>query len=235
MKLQRLYSLTRQALDHYHMIDDGDSIAIGLSGGKDSSALLYALAGMQSFYPKKYTLHAITVDLGYSDFDTEPIRKLCEHFSIPLKIIHTQIGKIIFDRRCESNPCSLCATMRKGALNNAALSLNCNKVAYAHHRDDFTETLLMSLFYEGRIGTFSPIMHLDRTDITVIRPLIYVRESDIIGFKNRYDLEIVTNPCPSDGFTKREYVKKLTRQLIKDNPGIDDRLFHAACDIVERN
>lgn len=173
MKLQRLYSLTRQAIDDYQLIDDGDRIAVGVSGGKDSLTLLYALCGLQTFYPKRFEVCAITVDLGFDGFDLSPVKTLCERFSVPYAIIPTKIGKILFDIRKETNPCALCAKMRKGALNQAALDLGCNKVAYAHHKDDVVETMLLSMIYEGRFYSFPPKTHLDRTDLTVIRPLIY--------------------------------------------------------------
>lgn len=227
MKLQRLYSLTRQAVDAYQMIETGDHIAVGISGGKDSLTLLYALQGLMHFYPKSFTLTAISVDLGYKGFDLTPVRELCSQLSVPYKIVPTSIGKILFEERHESNPCALCAKMRKGALNRAAIDLGCNKIAYAHHMDDIIETMLLSLIYEGRFYSFPPVTHLDRTELTVIRPLMLVPEKDVIGFKNKYQLPICKNPCPVDGFTQREYVKNLIRQLEKENPGVKTRLFHA--------
>ncbi|MEF9955451.1 MAG: ATP-binding protein [Clostridium sp.] len=232
MNLQRLLSLTRQAIDDYQMIESGDKIAIGISGGKDSLALLYALHGLQRFYPKEFELVAITVDLGFGNFDLESIKSLCSDLSIEYTIIPTEIGKILFETRNESNPCALCAKMRKGAFNQAAKSMGCNKIAYAHHRDDLIETMLLSLIYEGRFYAFSPKTYLDRMDLTVIRPLMYAQESDIIGFKNRYKLPVCKNPCPVDGKTKREYVKNLTKKLNLDAPGVKDRFFHA---IIEGN
>jgi len=227
MQLQRLYSLTRQAIQDYDMISDGDRIAVGLSGGKDSLTLLYALAGLRSFYPKKFTLEAITVDLGFGGFDVSAVKKLCERFSVPYTCISTQIGKILFEARKETNPCSLCSTLRKGALNKTALAHGCRKVAYAHHRDDIVSTMLISLLYEGRFHSFNPKTYLDDSGITVIRPLMYVSEADIIGFKRLYELPVLKNPCPADGKTKREYVKILTKQLEKENPGARERMFHA--------
>ncbi len=227
MDLQRLMSLTRQALDKYHMIEDGDHIAIGISGGKDSLTLLYALHGLQRFYPKHFELSAITVDLGLGNLDLEPIRRLCSDFSVPYTVIPTEIGNILFQVREESNPCSLCAKMRKGALNEKAKELGCNKVAYAHHREDLIETMLMSLIYEGRFHAFSPFTYLDRMDLTVIRPLMMVPEADVIGFQRKYELPVCKNPCPMDGHTKREYVKNLTKQLERENPGVKSRLFRA--------
>ena len=227
MKLQRLYSLTRKAIDSYQMIDDGDHIAIGISGGKDSLTLLYALHGLMQFYPKKFTLSAITIDLGLGNFDLSSISRLCQDFAIPYQIIHTDIGKILFQERQETNPCSLCAKLRKGAFNKTASNLGCNKVAYAHHREDLIETMLLSLIYEGRFYAFSPYTYLDRMDLTVIRPMILIPEADIKGFQNKYKLPVCKNPCPVDGHTKREYVKKLTKQWEHENPGVKSRLFHA--------
>lgn len=227
MKLQRLYSLTRQAIDFYHLIDSNDHIAVGVSGGKDSLTLLYALNGLKQFYPKPFDLTAITVDLGYQDFDLSPVKKLCKQLSVPYHIVNTEIGKIIFDIRKEPNPCALCAKMRKGALNAAAKELGCNKIAYAHHKDDLIETMLLSLIYEGRFYAFSPYTFLDRMELTVIRPMIFVSEADVTGFKNKYELSVCKNPCPVDGYTKREYVKQLIKQLVKENPGVKERMFRA--------
>lgn len=227
MQLKRLYSLTRKALDDYKMINEGDRIAIGISGGKDSLTLLYALAGLRRFYPVHYEIEAITVNIGFEGFDTAPIAKLCEELDVHYTVVNTDIAEVVFDVRQESNPCSLCAKMRKGAFNDAAKSLGCNKSAYAHHRDDVIETALMSLIYEGHFYCFAPVTYLDRMDITLIRPLIYVDECDVIGFKKNYKLPVVKNPCPADGETKREYVKKLVKKLEKENPGFKDRIFHA--------
>ena len=249
MKLQRLLSLTRQAVDDYHMIRHGDKIAIGISGGKDSLTLLYALHGLKRFYPEHFEICAITVDLGFeklssevsnrlspnlssdaATFDLKPIQTLCNELNVPYSVFPTEIGKILFETRQESNPCALCAKLRKGALNEAALSLGCNKIAYAHHRDDLIETMLLSLIYEGRFYSFSPETHLDKTGLTLIRPLMYVEESDVIGFRNKYQLPVCKNPCPVDGKTKREYVKQLTKKLNYDSPGVKDRFFHAIID-----
>ena len=194
MKLQRLLSLLRQAIDQYNMIEDGDHIAIGISGGKDSLTLLYGLANLQRFYPKSFRLSAITVDMGLDTMDLEPVKALCAGFNVPYEVIPTEIGKILFEARKESNPCALCAKMRKGALNQKAMELGCNKIAYAHHKDDIIETAMMSLLYEGRFYAFPPVTHLDRTDLTVIRPLMLVSEADVKGFRNKYQLPVCKNP-----------------------------------------
>lgn len=227
MKLQQLYSPVRRAIDDYQMIQEGDRIAIGISGGKDSLTLLYALAGLRRFYPKKFELIAVSVDLGYEGFDLSPVQALCDELQVEYHIIHTEIAKIIFDERKETSPCALCAKMRKGALNDVVKQLGCNKVAYAHHLDDLVETMFLSMIFEGRFYSFSPVTFLDKTEITVIRPLMYVLEADVIGFKNKYQLPVVKNPCPVDGITKREYVKQLVRQINIVNPGAKKRMFHA--------
>lgn len=227
MKLQQLLSYTRKAVDTYQLIDEGDKIAVGISGGKDSLAMLYALSGLMRFYPKSYTLHAVTVDLGHKGFDTAPIEKLCAELQVPYTIVRTEIAKIIFEDRKEHNPCSLCAKMRKGALNEAVKELKCNKVAYAHHKDDIVETMLLSLIFEGRFHSFSPKTYLDRMDLTVIRPLLYVPEADIIGFNHKYELPVVKSSCPADGYTKREYVKQLLKQLNTEQTGTKERMFTA--------
>lgn len=227
MKLQQLLSSTRKAVDEFRMIEEGDRIAVGISGGKDSLALLYALAELRRFYPKHFEVEAITVDLGFGNFDLSEIRALCEKLEVPYTVVPTRIGEIIFSDRGEKNPCSLCAKMRKGAFNEKAIELGCNKSAYAHHKDDVIETMLLSLIYEGRFYTFSPVTYLDRMNITLIRPLIYVEECDIVGFQKRYELPVKKNPCPADGYTRREYAKTLVKKLNEDNPGVKERLFHS--------
>ncbi len=227
MQLQKLLSLTRKAVDEYRMIQPGDKIALGISGGKDSLTMLYALAKLKDFYPNPFTVEAVTVSMGYPDFHTEPVRALCEQLGVPYTVVDTQIARVVFDERKESNPCSLCAKLRKGAFNRTALSLGCNKIAYAHHKDDLIETLLMSLILEGRLHTFSPVTHLDRTGLTLIRPLMYVDEADVRGFRNKYQLPVVKNPCPADGQTQREYAKTLIRRLDAEHPGVRKRIFTA--------
>ena len=227
MKLQQVMSYVRRAIDDYHMIEEGDKIAVGISGGKDSLTLLYALHGLQRFYPKHFEIHAVTVDLGFHNLNLDKIKELCEALNVEYTIVSTEIAKIIFEDRKESNPCSLCAKMRKGALNDAIKAAGCNKVAYAHHKDDVVETMLMSLIFEGRFHTFSPVTYLDRMDLTVIRPLMYMNEADVIGFINKYEVPVVKSPCPADGNTKREYIKQLLRKLNQENPGVKERMFTA--------
>lgn len=227
MKLQQVMSRVRKAVDDYQMIEEGDRIAVGISGGKDSLTLLYALHGLMRFYPKKFELHAVTVDLGFDNLNLEQIKELCAKLEVPYTIVKTDIAQIIFEERKEENPCSLCAKMRKGALNQAIREAGCNKVAYAHHKDDVIETMLMSLIFEGRIHTFSPVTYLDRMNLTVIRPLMYMDEVDVIGFVHKYNVPVVKSPCPADGNTRREYVKDLLRSINLETPGVKERMFTA--------
>lgn len=227
MKLQQVLSQVRRAIDDYHMIQDGDRIAVGVSGGKDSLTLLCALNALKRFYPHPFSLHAVTVDLGFENLDLGKIESFCRQLQVPCTIVHTDIAAVIFEERKESNPCALCAKMRKGALNDLVRDLGCNKVAYAHHRDDVVETMLLSLIYEGRFHVFSPVTCLDRTGLTVIRPLLYMKEADVIGFVNKNGLPVVKSPCPADGHTRRESVKQLLRQLNREAPGVTERMFTA--------
>lgn len=227
MKLQKLLGYTRKAIDTYNMIDEGDKIAVGISGGKDSLTLLYALSKLRNFYPKKFDIIAITVDLGIPGFETDEIKKFCDMLEVEYYVEKTQIYEIIFEHRKESNPCSLCANMRKGALNNAIIALGCNKIAYAHHKDDIIETFFMSLIYEGRIHTFSPVTYLERSKLTLIRPLLFCNEGQIQAFERNNNLPVVKAKCPADGYTKRQYAKELVDRLEKENPGCKDKIFTA--------
>lgn len=230
MKLQQVLSYIRRAVDDYQMIETGDQIAVGISGGKDSLTLLYGLHGLMRFYPKPFQIHAVTVDLGFDNLDLGRIKELCKSMEVPYTIVKTDIADIIFRQRKETNPCSLCAKMRKGALNEAIKAAGCNKVAYAHHKDDVVETMLLSLIYEGRFHTFAPVTYLDRMDLTVIRPLMYMKEADVIGFIHKNNIPVVKSPCPADGHTKREYVKNLLQNLNRENPGVKERMFTAIQD-----
>lgn len=227
MDLQLLLGLTRKAIDEYKLIDEGDKIAVGLSGGKDSLTLLYALKALQSFYPKHFDLMAITVDLGYDGTNFAPLRAFCESLDVSFLLVDTNIAHVVFDERKEKNPCSLCATLRKGALNRNAVAAGCNKIAYAHHKDDIIETMLMALVFEGRLHSFSPRTELTRTGLTVIRPLMFADEKEVISFTRRYQLPVVKNMCPVDGFTKREWAKTLLKQLEDDCPTVRQNIFTA--------
>lgn len=246
MELQKLYSKVRQAVDAYRMIEDGDKIAIGISGGKDSLTLLYALAGMRKFYPKKYDVVAITVDTGVGEYmertgendadaeanrqilgmDFSKVKDLCELLQVPYEVVKTQIFPILMERQ-EKRMCPLCAKLRKGAFNEAALRLGCNKIAYAHHKDDVVETFLMSQVLEGRVHTFSPVTHLDGMELDLIRPLAYVTEAEVRGFMRRYQLPVVKNLCPVDGATKRETAKQMLARIEEEFPKAKSRMFAA--------
>lgn len=230
MTLQQLLSLTRKAVDTYQMIEEGDRIAVGVSGGKDSLALALALKNLQIFYPKHFELVAITVSLGFPGTDFKPLEAFFEAKGIEYHVVGTTIGQVVFDERKEENPCSLCSKMRKGALNDAAKALGCNKVALGHNMEDVVESFLMSLLHEGRIHTFSPVTHWDRMDLYAIRPLIYVHEQDLVYFANKNELPIVKNPCPANGNTAREVAKQQLITWNSENRGTTDRIFRAICD-----
>ena len=232
MDKRRLLSYTRRAVDDYSMIKSGDKIAVGISGGKDSLTLLVALNELKRFYPEKFELEAISVDLGFGNIDFSRIAEFCDSLNVSYSVAKTDISQIVFEERAEKNPCSLCAKMRKGALNSLAKEHGCNKTAFGHHRDDIIETMLLSLIFEGRFYSFAPVTYLDRMDITLIRPLMYVPEADIIGFCNKFDIPVLKNTCPVDGETKRQYAKELLAQLNRDHPGAKDRMFTAILESV---
>ncbi|MBR3843458.1 MAG: tRNA 2-thiocytidine(32) synthetase TtcA [Christensenellaceae bacterium] len=225
--MKKVLGCIRRASDDYNMIADGDKIAVGLSGGKDSMLLLRALTLYKRFSKKNFDLVAITVDLGFGNFDTALIRNYCDSLGVECHILNTEIADVVFNIRKETNPCSLCAKMRKGALYTAAKELGCNKAAFAHHADDVIETLLLSLFFEGKMRTFLPVTYLSRMDITLIRPLIYLPEQDVINAVAKNDIPIAKSPCPANGNTKREVIKNLVKDLRKINPDIKKSLFAA--------
>ena len=227
MKPQKLFTYTRKAIDDYHMIEAGDKIAVGISGGKDSLTLLYALSKLRKFYPIQYDVIAITVDLGFENYDTTLLQSYADSLGVPYFVEHTEIASIVFEHKQESNPCSLCSRMRKGAFNERAKALGCNKIAYAHHKDDVLNSFIMSLLYEGRLHTFSPVTNLERMGIQLIRPLIYAYEGEITSFAREQKLPIAKNPCPVDGFTKRQEAKELLQQLRVTVPETKERIFSA--------
>ncbi len=227
MKLQRLLSYVRRAVDDYNMIEEGDKIAVGISGGKDSLCTLIALAHLRRFYPKKFELVGITVSLGFEGTDYSPVKKLCDELNVEYYVVNTDIGQIIFDERKEKNPCSLCAKMRKGALNDEADRLGCNKIALGHNKDDVVETFFMSLFFEGRINTFAPVSFLDRMKLYSIRPLMYVPEYEAKSFINQGGYTLIKNPCPADGETKRQEIRDLIKVLSKDYENLSGKVFGA--------
>lgn len=225
--MKHLLSYVRRCVEDYDMIRAGDRITVGVSGGKDSLCLLLALAELRRFYPNPFELEAITLDMGFDGSDFSGIQSWCDTLDVPYTVVKTDIAPVVFETRKESNPCSLCAKMRRGALHDAALKKGCKKVALGHHFDDAVETFFLSLFYEGRINCFSPVTFLDRKEITLIRPMLYLSEREIIRLKERFHFPVVHNPCPADGNTKRQYIKNELQRLEHENPGLRERLFGA--------
>lgn len=228
-ELQRILSFARRALADYDMIRAGDKIAVGISGGKDSMTLLAAMAALRRFYPVPYELCAISVDMGFSGMDFSPIAKYCDSLGVEYNVVKTDIAEIIFDIRKEKNPCSLCSKMRRGSLHNAAKEMGATRVALGHHFDDAVDTFMLNLFFEGRIGCFSPVSYLSRADLYLIRPLIYAQEKDIRYFVGHSDIPIVKSVCPADHNTERERMKQLLSTLEKDYDGLRHRIFGAMC------
>ena len=227
MTTQKMLSFLRKGITEYNLISDGDKIAVGVSGGKDSVALLKLLAEYRRFSPERFNLVAITVDLAFPNTSTDfsPISELCRELNVPYYVEKTQIGEIVFDVRKETNPCSLCSKMRKGALNDLAKKLGCNKVALGHHADDLIDTFFLSLLYEGRLSTFAPKSYLDKADLTLIRPMIMIKECDITSYSKT--LPIVKSPCPVNKLTKREYVKDVIKEIAKEVPNVRDMAYVA--------
>lgn len=225
--MRKILGAVRRADERFSMIRQGDRVAVGLSGGKDSMLLLYALHLYQKYAKKEYELLAVTVDLGFGNYATEVMREYADGLGIPLHILKTNISEIVFDIRKEKNPCALCAKMRKGALYEKAKELGCNKAAFAHHGDDVIQTLLMSLMYEGRVNTFSPKSYLSRRDITLVRPFVFLREADIVSAVRRLNIPIAKNPCPIDFSTKREQAKEIVKYLDSLSPGAADNILGA--------
>jgi len=222
MDRQKLYSLLRQAIDKYEMIEEGDKVAIGISGGKDSLVLLQGLSGLRKFYPKHFELVAVTVDLGYEGFDCSYIAKLCDELDVEYQVVKTQINEML-----KVGECSLCARLRKGAFNSKIKELGCNKFAYAHNMDDVIETMMLSLIYEGRFSTFWPVTTYEDTGLTLIRPMIFVPKSMVVGFCNKYSIMPVKNPCPYEKQTQRTYVRELLAQMEAHAPGTKKRMLTA--------
>lgn len=227
MTTQKMLSIMRKGIAKYKMIKNGDKIAVGVSGGKDSVSLLKLLAEYKKFSPEQFSLIAITIDLNFKDnpADFSPIKELCKQLDIPFIVEKTDISEIVFELRKETNPCALCSKMRKGALYDVAVKNGCNKVALGHHSNDVTDTMLLSLFYEGRLSTFAPKSFLNRTGLTLIRPLILAREQEITSFAKT--LPIVKNKCPADKNTKRQIVKEIVANISKEVPNIREMMFTA--------
>ena len=225
--MQKILGYMRKAIDDYNMIQDGDKIAIGLSGGKDSITMLMGFKNLQRFYPKKFDIIAITIDPGFDGFDIDFLKNLCNDLNIPLIIENGHIKEIVFDIRKEKNPCSLCANLRRGMLNSIAQREGCNKIAVGHNEDDVLETFLMNLFYAGSINTFAPISYMDRSEMTLIRPLIYAPEKYIKNFVKRNSIQTMPKACPMDGISKRENMKELIKTMQIDIPHVRANLYGA--------
>lgn len=225
--MQRMMGLMRRCIDDYRMIEPNDKIAVGVSGGKDSLTLLALLAALREYYPQPYDLTAITIDMGLPGMDFAPVEDFCARLGVPYRRVSTQIGPIIFEYRKEKNPCSMCAKMRRGALNQALLEQGFHKVALGHHYDDAVETFLMSLLFEGRLSCFQPVTYLDRSGVTQIRPMLYLTESMVRNFAAEQQLPVVHNVCPSDKHTKRQEIKDLIVTLSAAYPDLKNRVFGA--------
>ena len=223
--MQKLMSLVRKCVRDYDMLQPGDRVLAGVSGGKDSLALLRLLAELRDHSPIPFTLQAVTLDMGYPEMDFAPVADLCARLNVPYTVKQTQIREIVFDIRKEENPCALCAKLRRGILNDTALELGANKVALGHHYDDAIETFMLSMIYEGRISSFLPVTYMDRTGLTLIRPMLYLHEKTVRNFVQRENLPVVHNPCPADKNTKREDVKALLYELEGRYPGLKDNIF----------
>lgn len=225
--LNSFSGIIRRCVDDYHMIEAGDAIAVGVSGGKDSLVLLRALKHLQSYYPVPFHLEAVTIDLGFEGMDFTPVAEMCRNIDVPYTLIHSDIKEIVFDVRQEDNPCSLCAKMRRGALNDVLNQRGLNKLALGHHFDDAIETFLMSLLFEGRLSCFKPVTHMTRANIWQIRPMVYAGEGTITNLADSLHLPIVENPCPMDKESKRHEIKVLIRELSARYPDLKSKVFGA--------
>ena len=226
-KLNDFTGTVRKAVEDYNMISEGDKIAVGVSGGKDSMLLLLALNHLKSYYNKHFDLEAITIELGFDSMDFTPVKELCENLGITYTCLKTDIREVVFDVRQEDNPCSLCSKMRRGAINDAITERGINKLALGHHFDDAVETFMMSLLFEGRLSCFRPVTYLDRSGVTQIRPLIYAGEQKIANLAEELHVPVVENPCPMDKTSKRYEIKKLLSELSSSYPDMKSKIFGA--------
>ena len=225
--MKEVLGCIRRADKDFGLIQAGDTVCVGVSGGKDSMLLLYTMALYRKFCPNKYKLIAATLHMGLEPFDLEPVKALCEELDVPYTIQKTQIAQVIFEERKEKNPCSLCAKMRRGALIDLCKDLGANKLALGHHRDDALETLLLSMLYEGRIHTFHPRTYLSRSEITQIRPMAYLPEKHVIHMVKTLSLPVVKSPCPANGRTKREDMTALLDHICKTIPNARELMLSA--------
>ena len=229
--MQKILSKMRKAIEEYHMIEENDKIAICLSGGKDSITLLHAFKNLQIFYPKHFEIIAVSINPGFEFFDTNLLKKICNEINVPIFIEKSNAKEIVFDIRQEKNPCSLCANLRRGVINSIAIREGCNKIALGHNQDDVLQTFLLNLFYTGSIGTFAPVSFMDRSKITLIRPLVYTPEKEIKRYIKKQNIEVMQKVCPMDGTSKREDMKQLIFTLSKNIPTVRANLFGA----IQRN
>lgn len=227
VSMNKVAGLVRRCVEDYDMIADGETLAVCVSGGKDSVALLCLLKSLSFYYPNKFKLHALTVSMGFEGMDFTPLERLCGRLEVPFTLHKTDIGRLIFEERMEKNPCALCSKMRRGVLNELAAGLGIRKLAFAHNYDDAVETFFMSLFFEGRLGCFQPVTYMSRADVVQIRPLLYAGEGTISELVKRRSLPVIENACPMNGKSKREEVKKLIKSLSADYPGLKNKVFGA--------
>lgn len=225
--MQKILGFMRKAIEDYGMINEGDKIAVGLSGGKDSITLLMGFKALQRFYPKKFDIIAVSINPGFEFFDIDFLENICKEIGIPFFCEDSHIKEIVFDIRNEKNPCSLCANLRRGVLNSIAIREGCNKIALGHNEDDVLETFMLNLLYTGSISTFAPISYMDRSKITLIRPLVYAPEKYIRNFVKRNNIKVMNKSCPMDGVSKREDMKKMIKDLQLDIPHIRANLYGA--------
>lgn len=235
MHLQRIMSLSRKAIDEFNLINENDKIAVGVSGGKDSLTVFLALNGLKRFYPKKFDIVPVSINTGFDNVDYTGLKKFFDSYGYDLDVLDTDIKQVVFDEMKSESPCAICSKMRKGALIDHIKELGINKLCFGHHKDDLIETFLMSTLYSGESTTFLPKHYLDKNEVYIIRPMIYIDERDIIGFANKENLPVIKSNCPVDQKTKREFVKNLIRDLEKENKYVKDSLFSVCMNYIKTN